>query len=159
MPELPLSMRKLRRSSKSFTSPPRQMRKVLPGAGVTLVVSPRTTPSLNDQSCGWPSQPVRSFPLNSLTMPSGSGGAGVVAFADLAPAACSASGLSAPMRGEATRARRVRAMRDGTILRMDSSWRWVRDVAECNTAGEAAELEIGDCELKIAEVQFAISNI
>ena len=52
-----------------------QIRKVLPLALFSSVVSPWMTPSLTDQSRGSPSQPVRSLPLKRHFMSSDSGGA------------------------------------------------------------------------------------
>src|SRR4051812_4685420 len=75
MPELPWSIFTVQRSSKSPTVPPRQIRNVLPLVGFSLVVSPFTTLSLIDQSAGLPSHPVRSLPLKSGFIPSGSAGA------------------------------------------------------------------------------------
>src|SRR5581483_10114792 len=85
MPELPLLRRNVKRSSKSPRVPPFHIRKVLPLVGFSLVVSPRTTPSLNDQRFVLPSQPSRSL-VNSGFMPSGSGGAvGLTGSAATAP--------------------------------------------------------------------------
>src|SRR5947209_2207311 len=86
MPELPLLMRNVRRNSKSPGVPPFQIRKVFPLVGFSLVVSPRTTPSLKDQSFGLPSQPSRSLVKRGF-IPSGSGGAvGLTGSAATAPA-------------------------------------------------------------------------
>jgi len=54
---------------KFFSFPPRQMQKVFPCAGFSLVVRPRMAPSLTDQSRESPSQPVRSLPLKMRTKP------------------------------------------------------------------------------------------
>ena len=56
-------------SSKSFRCRPRAMRKVLPLAGSSSVVSPWITPSRTFHSPGSPSQPVRLVPLNSVRHP------------------------------------------------------------------------------------------
>src|SRR5688500_353145 len=70
MPELLVLLRRnISRSSKSPAVPPFQTRKVLPLAGFSLVVSPRMTPSLTDQSLGSPSPLVRSLPLNRFSAP------------------------------------------------------------------------------------------
>src|SRR5215212_4876147 len=80
MPELPFLIRKERRSSKSPTVPPRQMRKVFPLAAFSLVVWPRMTPSWADQSLVSPSQPLRSLPLKIGFISAGSGGASCETF-------------------------------------------------------------------------------
>src|SRR2546429_6189184 len=58
-----------RRSSKSETVPPFQIRKLLPSAGCSLVVRPVIAPSSTDQCWGLPAQPVRSRPLKSDLKP------------------------------------------------------------------------------------------
>jgi hypothetical protein len=68
-------MRNESRNSKSASVPSFQIKKVLPLAGFSVVVSPWTMPSRHDHSLVSPSQPVRSMPLNSWTMPAGSEGA------------------------------------------------------------------------------------
>src|SRR3954454_20220485 len=67
-------MRKVRRSSKSPSSPPFHTRKVFPLVGFSVVVWPRTTPSLNDQRRVSPSQASGSL-VEGGCMPAGAGGA------------------------------------------------------------------------------------
>src|SRR4051812_285999 len=75
MPELlEAFIRKASRRSKSFKVPFFQIRKVLPLAAFSLVVSPRRTPSLTLQSRASPSQPVKSLPLKRTLMSLASGG-------------------------------------------------------------------------------------
>jgi hypothetical protein len=69
------------RNSKFLTVPPFQMMKVFPFAGFSAVVSPWITPSLTLHNRGSPSQPVKSFPLNSCCIPDASAGAATGASA------------------------------------------------------------------------------
>src|SRR5437868_1780616 len=71
MPELPPSILIWRRSSKSPTVPPRQMRNVFPLVGCSAVVLPVIEPpSSTLQNSGFPSQPCSVLPLKSQTKPS-----------------------------------------------------------------------------------------
>jgi len=70
-PLFPATMRYLKVISKSPTTPPRQIRKVLcfsvdlPGFAGSAGVVPVSRPSFTDHSSMLPSQPVRSVPLKS----------------------------------------------------------------------------------------------
>src|ERR1043165_3450200 len=75
MPELPPTILKRAFNSKSSSSPPFQMQKVLPPVGFSAVVWPTMAPSSMRQNCGSPDQPVRSLPLNNGLKPSSSAAA------------------------------------------------------------------------------------
>src|SRR5437660_7284390 len=62
-------------SSKSSTSPPRQMQKVLPDVGFSLVVWPVIAPSSTLQNLGLPSQPSRLLPSKIDLKPASSSAA------------------------------------------------------------------------------------
>lgn len=83
MPELLAALhRNESRSSKFFVSPFFQMRKVLPLAFFSLVVSPRITPSLTAHRFVSPSQPLRSLPLKMEVIPFDSAGAEIFSAAE-----------------------------------------------------------------------------
>ena len=63
---LPLTLA-FRVRSKSPTSPPFQIKKVLPGVFLSAVVSPTMTPFSTLQKSGLPSHPERSLPLNNFS--------------------------------------------------------------------------------------------
>src|SRR5438874_8891292 len=75
MPELWPMILKSHFSSKSSTSPARQMQKVLPDVGFSLVVWPVIAPFSTLQNLGFPSQPSRLLPSKIGLKPASSSAA------------------------------------------------------------------------------------
>src|SRR5439155_13630576 len=91
-----------RRSSKSETVPPFQIRKLFPSAGCSLVVRPVIAPPSTDQCWGLPAQPARSLPLKR----------------DLKPASLSFSSATADRAMVAARSESVKATEGTEEMRM-----------------------------------------
>ena len=141
MPELLVALqRKESRRSKSPTSPPFQIRKVLPAATFSGVVSPWITPSPTLQRRGSPSQPSRSLPSKSCCMSAGSAGA---VEATAAGASARATGMAfetMPLTRATTTATLTPGddRRHGSAVMEASKKRWFSEHSFENTAGRGS---------------------